>query len=116
MDPIALTIGISWIVAGLLCVVLSIPLIRGQVGRNRIYGVRFSQSFQSEEAWRAINRFGGKRLAVWAIPLIVVGVVSLFLPLQGKTGLALVLGFVPIIFLLIPVLESWRFAHKYRAD
>jgi hypothetical protein len=113
MDPISLTIGISWTFAGLLCLALSVPLIRGQVRRNRIYGVRFPQSFQSDDAWRAINCYGGKRLAVWAIPLIGVGVVALFLPLQGKTGLTLVLGFAPIIFILIPVLEAWRFARRY---
>src|SRR5262245_10722907 len=82
MDAVAITIGISWTLAGLLCIGLSIPLIRGKVSRNAFYGVRFPESYQSDEAWFAINRFGGKRLALWSIPLIVVGVVSFFLPLR----------------------------------
>lgn len=64
MDPVSVTVGLGWSIAGLICLGLSIPLMRGRVGRNRVYGVRFSQSFQSDEAWAAINRFGGKRLAV----------------------------------------------------
>ncbi|HYO09577.1 MAG TPA: SdpI family protein [Tepidisphaeraceae bacterium] len=114
MDAVAITIGISWTLAGLLCIVLSIPLIRGRVGRNEVYGVRFRGSFQSDEAWFAINRFGGKRLAVWSVPLVIVGVISFFLPLQSNTALTLVLGFAPLVFILIPLFQSWRFAQRYR--
>ncbi len=114
MDAVAITIGISWTAVGLLCIGLAIPLVRGQVRRNVLYGVRFPQSFQSDEAWFAINRFGGRRLIIWSVPLVVIGIASFFLPLQSHTGLALTLGFAPLIFLLIPVVESWRFARRYR--
>lgn len=114
MDPVAVTVGVSWTVAGLLCAGLAVPLVRGRVGRNAFYGVRFPQSFQSDDAWFAINRFGGKRLLVWSIPLVAAGIVSFFLPLQSHAGLALTLGFAPLIFILIPVLASWRFARRYR--
>jgi len=114
MDPVAVTVGVSWTITGLLCAGLAVPLVRGQVGRNAFYGVRFPQSFQSDDAWFAINRFGGKRLLVWSIPLVAVGITSFFLPLQSHTALALTLGFAPLIFILIPVLESWRFARQYR--
>src|SRR5258708_2228688 len=113
MDAIAITIGISWTITGLLCIGLAIPLVRGQVGRNGLYGIRFPQSFQSDDAWFAINRFGGKRLIVWSIPLIVIGIVLLFLPLQSHTALTLTLGFAPLVFILIPVVEAWRFARRY---
>ena len=115
MDVIAITVGIGWTIAGLLGIALSIPLIRGRVGRNAFYGVRFKQSFQSDEAWIAINRHGGMRLALWSMPLVVTGLVTFFLPLQSNPGLALVIGFAPLIFVLIPVIETWRFAWRYRA-
>ena len=114
MDPVAITVGTSWTVAGLLCIGLSIPLVRGRIGRNGFYGVRFPESFQSDEAWYAINRFGGKRLIVWSIPLIAVGIVSFFLPLRSHVGLTLTLGFAPLAFIVIPAIESWRFARRYR--
>jgi SdpI/YfhL protein family len=113
MDAVAIAVGAGWTFAGLLCLGLSIPLIRGWVGRNRVYGVRLPQSFESEDAWLAINRFGGRRMAIWSIPLIVVGVVSFFLPLRAHAGLTLVLGFGPLVFVLIPVIETWRFARRY---
>jgi hypothetical protein len=114
MDAVAITIGLSWTVAGLLCLGLAIPLIRGRVHPNRLYGVRFPQSFQSNEAWFAINRFGGKRLAMGSIPLILVGVVSFFLPLKSHPHLTWVLGFGPLVFIVIPILQTWRFARTFR--
>ena len=100
---------------GMLCLGLAIPLILGKVRRNALYGVRFPQSLQSDEAWFAINRFGGKRLALWSLPLIAIGIVSLFLPLQSHTVLTVSIGFAPLIFILIPAFESWRFARQYPA-
>ncbi len=113
MDLVAVTIGIGWTVTGLLSVVLAIPLARGKVRRNALYGVRFPESFQSDEAWFAINRFGGRRLIVWSIPIVLIGIVSFFLPLQSHTWLTVVLGFAPLIFLLLPVVEAWRFARRF---
>jgi hypothetical protein len=113
MDPVALTVGISWIFCGVVCLALSIPLARGKVGRNAIYGVRFRESFQSDEAWMAINQFGGRRLMRWCWPLIAVGIVAIFLPLQRHPIGTVLLGFAPLIFVLIPVFESWRFAKRY---
>jgi hypothetical protein len=113
MDAVAITVGASWTFAGLLCLGLALPLVRGRVRPNRLYGVRFPQSFQSDEAWFAINRFGGKRLAIWSAPLIVTGLACFFLPLQSHPRLTWVLGFAPLVFVLIPILQAWRFARRY---
>lgn len=115
MDPVALTIGTSWTLTGVILVALCIPLVRGHIPRNSWYGIRLPQSFASDDAWYAINRFGAKRMIVWAIPLILVGLVSFFLPLKAHTNLTLFMGFAPLIFVLIPVFESWRFARKYQS-
>ncbi len=115
MDAVALTVGSAWTLAGLLIMGLAIPLVRGRVSPNGVYGVRLSQSFRSADAWYAINRYGGRRLIIWAVPLIVVGLISFFLPLQSRPALALVLGIAPLIFVLIPAWESWRFARRYEA-
>jgi hypothetical protein len=112
MDAVAITVGSSWTIAGLLVIALAIPLARGQIGPNALYGVRFPQSFQSDEAWYAINRFGGRRMMIWSIPIVATGIVAFFLPMQANPGLALTLGFAPLAFVLIPVFETWRFAQR----
>lgn len=114
MDAVAETVGTGWTLTGLLCVALSIPLVRVRVGRNALYGARFPESIASDEAWIAIDRFAGRRLAVWSVPLIAVGLVSFFLPSQGHAALALGFGFGPLVFLLVPLIQAWRFARRFR--
>lgn len=113
MDPISIIVGCSWTLIGLATIALAIPLVRGRVRRNAFYGVRFQQSFQSDDAWYAINRYGGKRLIVWAVPLVLVGIGCLFLPLRSHPALALVAGFAPLVCVLAPAVEAWRFARRY---
>lgn len=114
MDTVALTIGISWILAGILIVALAIPLVRGRIRRNHFYGVRLSQSFQSDDAWFAINRFGGQRLIICALPMVLIGVACFFMHLNHQAGLAIFIGVAPLIFIFIPILETWRFARRYQ--
>jgi uncharacterized membrane protein len=114
MDPVALTIGVSCITIGIITIALAVPLVRGRVGRNGFYGVRFPQSFQSDEAWFAINRFGGRRLILWSIPMIGLGVAAFFISLQPRPILAMALTAASLVLILIPVIESWRFARRYQ--
>jgi uncharacterized membrane protein len=113
MDSISIIVSCSWTLIGLAMIGLALPLVRGRIRRNSFYGVRFPQSFQSDEAWHAINRYGGKRLIVWAVPLVLVGIGCLFLPLRSHPALALVAGFAPLVLVLAPALQAWRFARRY---
>jgi hypothetical protein len=110
--PINLVIGTAWIVTGLVSLALALPLIAKRVGRNALYGVRFRESFESDEAWFAINHFGGQRLAWWSLPQIAYGVVVYFLPLTDKPGWTILAGVAPLAFILIPMLQAWRFARR----
>ena len=87
------------------CHGLAVPLARGRARRNALYGVRFAKSFRSEQAWAEINRYGGKRMIIWSLPLIVVGVTPSFLPFESRTALTSFLAFAPPAFVLAPVVE-----------
>jgi SdpI/YfhL protein family len=113
MDLVAITIGVAWIAVGLLTIALAIPLFQGRVGRNALYGVRFRQCFQSDDAWFAINRYGAKRMMVWALPMVASGALAFLIPLQTRPVLALLIGLTPLVFILIPVLDTWQFARRY---
>lgn len=72
--------GITLVFISFLILVMSYPLIKGRVKMNRAYGVRFPQSYYSEESWYKINMHGGKVLAVWCILLAIAGVLFVFIP------------------------------------
>jgi len=87
------------------------------VGRNAIYGIRFRESFQSDEAWMAINQFG-RPPAHALVPgrWIAVGAVAFFVPLQRHPIVTVLFDVAPLIFVFIPVYESWRFAKRYGSE
>ena len=112
MSTINIVIGTAWVVAGLVSLGLSLPLIAKLVGRNSLYGVRFPEAFQSDEAWFAINRFGGRRFALWSLAQIAYGIGTYFMPLGNNAVFTILVGVVPIAFVLIPMFETWRFARR----
>jgi uncharacterized membrane protein len=50
-----MTSGLVWIIVG-------IPLVKGTVPRNKIYGFRTPKTLSSDEIWYPANRFAGKEL------------------------------------------------------
>jgi hypothetical protein len=104
-----LPFGLSGIGCGLLFILLSIPLWQGRVKPNPWYGFRLPQSFKSEENWYRINRFGAGRLILWSLPMILCGIVFLFLshPLDPIVGMAPTL-----VCALVPTIESVIFARR----
>lgn len=82
MDAVSLTIGLSTIAVSLLTAGLSVPMATGRTRRNHLYGARLSASMASDEAWDAVNRYAGRQLIFASVPVLIFGVVALFLPFK----------------------------------
>jgi hypothetical protein len=111
MDMINIILGISNIFIGILMIIISIPLVRKSISMNKIYGVRFKKSFESEENWYKINVYGGKQLIIWSFPLILFGVITFFLPLKGNELWILLTACAPLI-VLVPAIMSYLYSRK----
>lgn len=111
MDVTSIALGIGNIFVGIVIIAISWPLARRKVPMNRVYGVRFKKAFESEENWYTINAYGGKLLIGWSVPLVVIGVATFFLPLEGKQLLITLFACAPLI-LLVPALMSYLYAKK----
>lgn len=69
----------------MLLFVLSWPLVLGWIPMNKLYGVRFPQSYKSEEHWKRINRSGGIGLCVVGAIILILGLVGLvYRDIDGK--------------------------------
>ena len=110
---VPIVIGVSWCFVGLLIAALAVPLARRKVPPNSVYGGRFRASFQSEEAWYAINRYAATRMIAWSIPIVLLGAALLTLRPTLTAATALLLGFAPVLFVLIPTFQTYRFATRY---
>lgn len=80
MAELNLWLGGGNILCGVVFAALAIPMIRGHVKPNPVYGVRFSAALKSEAAWYRWNRLGGRYLLAWALVIGIVGIVCLLLP------------------------------------
>jgi hypothetical protein len=113
MNQINLTLGLLDIGTGLLFLIIGIPLLRGSVPRNTLYGFRFRQAFTSEERWQQINTYGAKRLIYWSLLILLMGLCTFFLPIQENGVLILIVAVVPFLIALIPVMETYRYAQRH---
>ena len=107
--------GISNLSFAVLMILLSIPLYRGDVKMNRLYGARFKKSFDSEENWYKINRYAAKQVIVWSIPLFLAGIAACFVVFvtngNVKTGLVIAFASAPLI-VVIPAVITYLYAQR----
>ena len=109
MDTINLVLGLTDILVGLIMILLAFPLKKGLIKMNWWYGFRFSKSFNSDEKWLKINEYGANRFMKWAIPLILFGIIALFIPFNNNIVLVLLFSFLPMM-IIIPALECYLFS------
>ncbi len=113
MDSVSITLGLSNICVAALISALSIPLAKGKISMNKAYGIRIKKAFESEENWYKINAYGGKQLILWSIPLMLLGVATLFLPMEGNNPAIIIVACAPLI-VLVPAAMSCAYAKKLR--
>jgi len=109
---LAIAAGLSNIFLGALIIAVSIPLLKGKIGMNYWYGIRIKKSYDSEENWFKINKYGAQRLILWSMVLIVTGILTLLIPIS-ETGSFLLAIFGPLVFICtIPIIEILLYARK----
>jgi hypothetical protein len=105
-------LGITFIFCGSLIILPCIPLLREKVKMNKFYGVRFRKSFESEENWYKINRYGAKQFVNWPWLLIFIDIITFFLPLDGNSSLTIILAFCPALIVIPPAILSYLYDKK----
>ena len=110
MTTLNLTIGLPLVLGGALIIAVCLPLLKNQIKPNALYGVRMAKSFESDENWFKMNRYGAKQMILWSTVMMVCGLAAFFLPLQGNYTLATFVGIVPVLLLLIAPLQIYRYS------
>ena len=102
---VRLVLGGTLAFAGFLFCLISIPLVRGFIPMNRFYGVRIPKAFESDAAWYAVNRFGGRLFILYGLGVMAVGALLCVLPLAPDRWYFWPLMLTPV-WLFVPVI--WR--------
>jgi hypothetical protein len=110
MEAENIIFGIMYVFIGLLFIAISIPLMNGKVEMSHFYGVRLRKSYTSDKNWYLMNAYGGKQLLIWSVVLVIIGVLTFFIPFDGDTLLIMLFAFMPLIVIFIPVILILRYS------
>ena len=109
-------LGITNCLVGVLMVLLFIPLKKGVIKMNMVYGIRFEKSFKSDDNCKKINEYGAERFMKWSLTLFLIGVVSFFIPLKNNIILIFIFTSAPLFVILPPTIETYLYAKKYKRE
>ena len=115
MDTSSIIIGSLFIATALFIIGLAVPLLKGNVKPNRLYGARFQESFTSEEAWYEINCYAARQLIGWSIPMLLIGIAVLFMPLEKNTALTIGVLVTPFL-LIVGAIQTKMYARRVVAQ
>ncbi len=87
MSELNLWLGLGNILCAVVFGALAIPLLRGKIKRNDLYGVRFAAAMETDEAWYRYNRIGGRYLLIWGVVIGGLGIICLMLPPLAGLGI-----------------------------
>jgi len=73
-----------FLAVGLLCYVYAVPMALRMVSIGMLYGFRGSEWFKSEERWREMNAYAGRRMIMWSWLAIVFAATTFFVTSRGS--------------------------------
>jgi hypothetical protein len=102
------TILILYVVIGLLSAVIAVPLIKGKVKPNALYGFRVPQALDDPAVWYAVNAHFGRRLLVTGIATTMAALLLYYVPGLDVDSYAWALLAVYGLFFGVGLVQSWR--------
>jgi hypothetical protein len=114
MEHLPLIAGILDIAVAIVFVGISIPLVLGKIPMNSSYGFRFAKSFESDDLWFRINRYGGRQLILWSIPIALLGLAALLFPIMASRPVHFLLltCAAPLAFIIAAAVSCYMFAKR----
>lgn len=103
------------ILLDILMIGICTPLRNGNIQRNALFGFRFRASLRSDEAWKQTNQYGARWMIRWGIALIIFSIIVLVLPVNNDILVLLFFYILPIVFVIIPTVQAYRFAQRFSA-
>lgn len=71
MTRLKVVMGLIWLIPGTIFIAIALPLARGEVKPNALYGFRTVKSLSDPRIWYEVNRVHGNDLIIAGIAMIV---------------------------------------------
>jgi len=101
-----------YIFVGILCIAISIPLIKRKIKINNWYGVRLPQTMKNEEIWYEVNEKSGKNLFAFGIIIIFFSILFYIGNFFSSIVSLVIMTVFIYIGIIIIVIKASSFANK----
>jgi hypothetical protein len=109
----SLIVGIVLLISGIVCVAAGIPLLKGKIESNCIYGFRVQKTLANEDIWYQTNKYFGREVIISGAIVILFSVIIFFFCGKMKPlWLILSVVFLPYIPLIIAIIRTLLFLRK----
>ena len=71
---------VTFVTSGLVLATVCVPLIFGRIPPNGLYGFRVRKTMEHPEIWYPVNKYGGERLLVTSLLLVLAAVGYTYIP------------------------------------
>ncbi|MGO9569797.1 MAG: SdpI family protein [Desulfomonilaceae bacterium] len=106
MESVNVKTAITLAILGIVVILVSVPLYLGKIKMNRAYGFRIPKALESAENWYRINRYGARVLMYWAVFVMIMGIVCLYVEPQS----VLMIAKITFLSIVIPIVQTFRYA------
>lgn len=112
MDPKTI-LFLVYLASGLLMASLSIPLIRGKVPPNPVYGFRVARTLRDERVWYPANRYASQwMLGTAVVMMLAASAAYFFMPGLGVAHFAILCLCVVLAGVGISLVQSFRYLRR----
>jgi uncharacterized membrane protein len=105
---------VMFLISGVILVAISIPLIRGRIAPNSLYGFRVRDTLDDPRTWYKTNAYSGKWLLATGLIFIAVCILAYNIPNIGLDTYSLICMAGFLIPMTIGVIMSWRYMKKVK--
>jgi hypothetical protein len=112
MDKIMLILFYMFLFSSLLLMALSIPMIKGKIPPNGLYGFRVRKTMENPDIWYRVNKYSGKWLLAIGLVMAVAATGLFFVPGIGLDIYSYAVLFVWVIVFTTAIVASIRYMNS----
>jgi hypothetical protein len=107
---------ILFVASGLVQAAVSVPLILGLIPPNGLYGFRLRKTMEHPEIWYPVNKYGGERLLLASLLLILAAVAYTLIPGITFEVYSFAVLITWVIGATIAVVNSFRYINTLKME
>jgi hypothetical protein len=102
-------LSVAYVVIGLVLAAVCVPLILGRIPPNGLYGFRVRKTMEHPEIWYPVNKYGGARLLLASLFMVLAAIGFSFIPGLGVDGYSYAVLVVWVAGFTIAIVSAFRY-------